>query len=190
MPRQRALDAVKQREVCALISVGCGMDVAARFVGCSVRTIRRELLRDAEFYEQLRQAELRANLAPLDALCKAAQRHWRAAAWFLERTQPVRFGRRYQGKYTERQVAGIISRIHQIVREEVADRAVLERIATRFDDLEFDELQETWAAYASRPDVHQRYRRMLEQRRPMPALPGDAPDPGPYGADVDSELEP
>jgi hypothetical protein len=190
MPRQRALDAVKQREVCALISVGCGVEMAARYVGCSARTIRREALRDAVFYEELRQAELRANLTPLDALGKAAQRHWRAAAWFLERTQPTRFGRRNQGKYTERQFAAATNRLHKIVLEEVTDRAVLERIAHRFEDLEYEELVETWAAHASRPDVHRRIRRMSEQRRAMVAPPPrSAPDPQLDDPDEDSQLE-
>ena len=33
--RPRALDEVKRREVCALISAGCGVEGAARFVGCA-----------------------------------------------------------------------------------------------------------------------------------------------------------
>jgi hypothetical protein len=34
MPRPRLLDDAKRREICALISVGAGIDAAARYVGC------------------------------------------------------------------------------------------------------------------------------------------------------------
>src|SRR3972149_3390604 len=94
MPRPRALDELKRREICALVSAGCGIAEAARYVGCNPVTIRREAPRNAEFHEPLRNADLRAELSPLQALRQAAHTHWRAAAWFLERTQPDRFGRR------------------------------------------------------------------------------------------------
>ncbi len=189
MPRKRALDAVKQREVCALISVGCGMDVAARYVGCNVRTIRREALRDAEFYEKLKQAEVQANLTPIDALRKAAQTHWRAAAWFLERTQPDRFGRQNQGKFTEREVIAMIEDVHNIVLDEVKDPAALRQIGGRLEDYEFDNLREAWAAQASRPDVHRRYRRMLEQRQAM-AAPRSTATPITDSIESDKDVKP
>lgn len=91
--RPRALDEPKRREICALISAGCGFDGAARYVGCATSTIRREASRNADFNEQLRQANLAAELIPLNALRRAASTHWRAAAWLLERTNTQRFAR-------------------------------------------------------------------------------------------------
>ena len=92
--RPRALDDTKRREVCALISTGCGFDAAADYVGCNPVTIRREAMRNPDFFEDLRKAELAAQIVPLQAMRKAASSNWRAAAWLLERTQPDAFGPR------------------------------------------------------------------------------------------------
>jgi len=86
--RPHALDEVKQAEVCALISSGVSLCSAARYVGCDRGTIRREQLRNEKFATQLRQAVMRAEFEPLAAMHKAVHRHWRAAAWLLERTRP------------------------------------------------------------------------------------------------------
>ena len=88
--RPRALNEDKRKQVCGLVASGCGMDHAARHVGCSVRTIRREALRNPAFGEKLRRAELAAQLQPISAVRSAASKNWRAAAWLLERTQPRR----------------------------------------------------------------------------------------------------
>ena len=91
--RPRALDDVKRGEVCALISAGCSIEAAARYVGCNPSTIRREAARNDDFHERLRRAELAAEIQPLHALQRAAATHWRAAAWLLERTRPDRFAK-------------------------------------------------------------------------------------------------
>jgi transposase-like protein len=56
--RRRALDEVKRREVCALISAGSAIADAARYVGCAASTIHREAMRNPEFREHLRRANL------------------------------------------------------------------------------------------------------------------------------------
>src|SRR2546427_717901 len=66
--RRRALDETKLREICALITAGCGITGAARYVSCAPSTIRREARRNPEFNEKLRRAILAAQLAPLNAL--------------------------------------------------------------------------------------------------------------------------
>jgi hypothetical protein len=93
MPRQRALDSTKRREICALVSAGYGIRQAARYVRCAASTIRREAQRDPEFHDALCRAELAAQLSPLRAMQQAASTHWRAAAWMLERSDPERFAR-------------------------------------------------------------------------------------------------
>jgi len=93
MPRPRTLDDTKRREISALLAAGSTIRHAAKYVGCSVSTIHRETARNPEFREQLRHAEASARLAPLQAMRQAAQTHWRAAAWMLERTDPEQFGR-------------------------------------------------------------------------------------------------
>lgn len=45
---------MKRAEVCVLVSAGCGIERAARYVGCNPSTIRREAIRNRDFHEQLR----------------------------------------------------------------------------------------------------------------------------------------
>jgi hypothetical protein len=77
------LDEVKQREICALISAGCSVAHAARYVGCSARTIRRHAERDEAFAQRLRRSETGLRLTALETIRKASATHWRAAAWLI-----------------------------------------------------------------------------------------------------------
>lgn len=91
--RPRFFDKARYKEVCTLVAAGCGIDGAARHLGCVPKTIRREARRNPMFGADLRQALKKAELNPLNALQAAATRHWRAAAWLLERTNPKQFAR-------------------------------------------------------------------------------------------------
>jgi hypothetical protein len=91
--RPRALDEIKQREICAPVTAGCSICEAARYVGCAPSTIHREAKRNDPFAEKLRHATTYAGLSPLQAMQAASRTHWRAAAWMLERTKPGRFAR-------------------------------------------------------------------------------------------------
>jgi IS30 family transposase len=77
--RPRALNEVKRRKVCDLVSAGCSVEAAAYKVGCNAITIRRESLRNPEFCEQLRQAKLTAQSTPLHKPRKAARARTRPA---------------------------------------------------------------------------------------------------------------
>ena len=115
--RPRALDEPKRREICAMVATGCGLASAARYVGCDVSTIRREARRNPDFAQRLRRAQRDCELAPLDAMRKAARRYWRAAAWLLERLNAERYGktdaqnikREQLHKYTDA-LTGIVAR--------------------------------------------------------------------------------
>src|SRR5690606_9014720 len=91
--RPRVLDDKKRTQIVALIGAGLGMQDAVRYAGCSVSTARREMLRDPDFRQDVRSAEVRSQLEALRAMRDAASTHWRAAAWMLERTNPRRFAR-------------------------------------------------------------------------------------------------
>jgi hypothetical protein len=162
--RPRALNEVKRREVCALVSAGCGLDGAAQYVGCNVVTIRREAMRNPEFYEQLRSAELGAQLSPLQALRKAAGSHWRAAAWLLERTQPKRFARRNPHRFTDEHVSKLLFDLVDSLLEEVDDPGIKDRLYHRLHQLAASLDLEVRAIDAPRPDVHSRRRETLERR--------------------------
>jgi len=96
------LDDAKKREIVAILTVGCGRTVAARYVGCCAATIRRAMLKDPEFGERVGRAETSMEIAHLKNINTAAAdvRYWRAAAWALERRFPQRYGQRKSGTIT------------------------------------------------------------------------------------------
>ena len=54
--RPRKVDDATRRKICVLVSIGCDLQQAAYYAGCSYPTIRRETLRHPEFRLRLRQA--------------------------------------------------------------------------------------------------------------------------------------
>lgn len=170
--RPRALDDVKRREVCALISAGCTFEAAARFIGCNAVTIRREAARNREFRNDLRKAELTAQALPLQAMRKAASSNWRAAAWLLERTQPQAFGLRRPWHCSAEDVEQATEIIYDVVQEEVTNRDDLRRIWERIDAL-CDHLKSlSKAAQPPRHDAHtRRERAKLLRQASLPSKP-------------------
>ncbi len=129
--RPRALDETKRREICALLTAGAGIRQAARYVGCSASTIHREAARSEEFREQMRRAEATAQLAPLQSMRQAAQTHWRAAAWMLERSDPDRFGRRHQKTLGPKEIRALARDLLAVFDQEIDHPILRERIAQR-----------------------------------------------------------
>jgi Helix-turn-helix domain len=119
--RPRTLDDGKRREICALIAGGCGLNDAARYVNCSVSTIRREAERNPDFLAQLRHSEKHARLSPLRAMQQAMGTHWRAAAWFLERAFPDRFARPEPSAFGPREAREVMKEIVDLVGTEIRD---------------------------------------------------------------------
>src|SRR5688572_5706903 len=111
MPRPRLLNPTKRAAVVAQVASGLTLDEAARYVGCSPKTIRRESDRDASFRNELGDAELAAQSEPLRIMRQAASTHWRAAAWLLERTDPERFARRPAGAARRPEVEHAMARL-------------------------------------------------------------------------------
>ena len=116
--RQRVLDDAKQREVCALVSAGCSLAAAARYVDCAPRTIRREARRNAAFAERFRKARVTAQLSPLQAMNRAAATHWRAAAWMLERSDPDNFAPRVTPAFRPKQAQALVRDVLAVIDAE------------------------------------------------------------------------
>ena len=126
--RPRALDDTKRREVCALISAGCDLEWR-----CTIRRLQSchhspRSPAEPRFFEDLRKAELAAQIVPLQAMRKAAGNHWRAAAWLLERTQPNAFGPRRPLHFSVDEVSDAMQIVHDVIQEEVTDRDVSLRL--------------------------------------------------------------
>lgn len=117
----KGLDAFRKREVLAILSVGCSRRTAARYVGCSPSTIARTAQRDAAFAEELRKAELKAQILFMKNIAAAARKepYWRAAAWALERLNPEEFGPRKPDLLTADQVRELLAEFAALIVEEV-----------------------------------------------------------------------
>jgi hypothetical protein len=118
---RRVLDDVKQRELLAILSVGCSQTMAAKYVGCSPQTIRREAARDAKFAKKLRQAKGNAELGLIKNIRNAAnkEQYWRAAAWALERMFPEKYARRGPDVITAEQLAQVLDQLMERVMRHV-----------------------------------------------------------------------
>lgn len=168
--RPHTLDEVRQAEVCALVSTGVSLRSAARYIGCDRKTIHREQLRNEQFAANLRQAEMRAEYSPLEAMHDAAHRHWRAAAWLLERTRPQQYARNSVGVVKLTIVRELIEQIQEHLAAELAplpEGATICRRLQRAVDRSCRELTAVPAA----PRPSQRFR--PSKNRPSSAAPNE-----------------
>jgi hypothetical protein len=129
--RPRILDDVKRGQVTALVAMGCGLASAARYVGCSINTIRREALRNDDFRQSLRRCEVRGQLDALQAMRESAKTHWRAAAWYLERVNPEQFDRRRAASCKPSELHDVVEAVVESAVEEIADDETRDRVCRR-----------------------------------------------------------
>ena len=135
--RRPVLDEIKQREILALLSVGCSRRVAAQYVGCAPATIQNTSRRDAKFAEKLGQAACSTEIVYLKNIQKAARKeqYWRAAAWALERTMPEKYARRGPDVITVEQIALLLAQVGDILVEEVPQPKQRKKIIKRLEAL-------------------------------------------------------
>jgi hypothetical protein len=128
---------MKQREVLAILSVGCSQSMAAKYVGCSPQTIRREAARDPKFAKKLRQAKGNAELGLVKNIRKAAnkEQYWRAAAWALERMFPEKYARRGPDVITAEQLAQVLAQLAERIIEQVPVDAYRKNIVKAVESL-------------------------------------------------------
>ncbi|WP_425399133.1 hypothetical protein [Aeoliella sp.] len=139
MARPRVLDDVKKGEIAALISTGMSMSNAARYVGCDRKTIRRERGIDEAFDERIRRAQMGAELKPLQAIREAASKHWRAAAWLIERQDKQRAARRKAKQadkvtVSRKQLAKVAVKVKQAALSMVAFPEFEAEVAQKIDE--------------------------------------------------------
>ncbi|MEZ6069380.1 MAG: hypothetical protein R3C10_03705 [Pirellulales bacterium] len=129
--RRRALDDVKKKEICAILSVGCSRRTAAAYVGCAVSTIARTAEYDPSFDAELRHAESRCEVWHMKNINSASEKNWRASAWALERKFPDEYGQRRVGDLSGEQVAQAMAEFATIVSEEITDADQREGLVRR-----------------------------------------------------------
>ena len=117
------LDEPKRRLIVALVANGSSRRVAAHFVGCAPSTITRTAARDPDFAQQMAHAEQTAEIGLLRSVQKASRmpKHWRAAAWLLERRNPEDFAVRPPNIVTEQQAADAIHQIIQTLDQDLPE---------------------------------------------------------------------
>jgi hypothetical protein len=129
--RPRVFDDVKRNQVTTLLSVGFGLREVARYVGCSVNTVRRAMQRDEEFAHEVQSAEVRAQLEAIRGVRAAASTHWRAAAWFLERTNPHRFARPSLRAFSPDEIQAVFEDVITAAADEIDDPELRARVCRR-----------------------------------------------------------
>ena len=89
----KPISEIKQREILALLSVGCSRRTAARYVNCIQKAIDELAQTNPDFAEKLRRAEANLEIESIKNMFNAAkqEKNWRASAWLLERKSPQEF---------------------------------------------------------------------------------------------------
>lgn len=131
------LNEEQQREVCLILSVGCGRDTAARYVGCTPLALAETVLADAAFARDVARAEAGIELAHMRSIQQAArdERHWRASMWWLERRAPDQYARRGANVVTAAELRGLVQKLGAAIAEEVTGQQDRHRLLQRLEQL-------------------------------------------------------
>jgi hypothetical protein len=135
--RPPVLDEGKQREIAAIISMGCSRRTAAHYVGCAPNTIQNTAERNEKFAEKLDHAQGQAVVSHVKNINSAAKKaqHWRAAAWALERLNPEEYATPHPNTITIEQASRLIDCFARIVIEAVPVDAYRKSIIKRLGEL-------------------------------------------------------
>lgn len=135
--RPPVLDEGKQREIVAIISMGCSRRTAAQYVGCDRKTIQNTAERNEKFAEKLERAQSQAVVTHVKNINSAAKKaqYWRAAAWALERLNPEEYATPHPDMISLEQVSRMIDGFARIVIDAVPVDAYRKSIIKRLGDL-------------------------------------------------------
>jgi hypothetical protein len=156
--RPPVLDERKQREIVAILSVGCSRRCAAHYVRCSPKTIRNTAQRNPEFAENLKQADSHGEVFWMKCINAAAKKeqYWRAAAWALEHIKPERYAKQPLEVITVEQISRLLAQFAKIVVEEIPVSKYRKPVLKRFDELrkEIQGKEQAAGEPASDPSEH------------------------------------
>ena len=126
--RPAIFDDFKQQQLVSLVTAGCSIALAARYLGLNRRTITYALKHNPDLKLRVDQARVACELVPLGQIRTAGRETWRAGAWYLERVRP----RRYRGGKSKRlgveQAVRLINRLIDSITAEVEDDALCRKI--------------------------------------------------------------
>ncbi|MGD0652815.1 MAG: hypothetical protein ABSA16_00590 [Thermoguttaceae bacterium] len=135
--RPPVLDEIKQREIVAIVSMGCSRRTAARYVGCDPKTIQNTAEREDKFAEKLERAQSQAVVTHVKNINSAAKKaqYWRAAAWALERLNPEEYAAPHTDMLSAEQIFKLLAYLSQVVVEEVPVSAYRKKIMKRLGEM-------------------------------------------------------
>lgn len=93
MARKSKYDPERVQKIIDAIKLGATHELAANYAGVSVTTFYEWKSTKAEFAEAIKAAEGLGAIKWLEKIEAAANEHWQAAAWKLERRYPDQYGR-------------------------------------------------------------------------------------------------
>jgi hypothetical protein len=136
MRKRKRLTLKEQSEALAILSAGCSRAAAARCIRCSPYILKREIMENINFAEQVAKAEEGVELFYISRIRSASlkEQYWRAAAWALERRLPDRYGQKKPGSLTAEQVQKFLASYLQIIADEVPDNELRTKILNRLND--------------------------------------------------------
>lgn len=82
-----------ERKICQLIAKGNTRAASARSCGISESTLQQWIATFPEFLERIKKADADAEIAMVAQIKRSSRRSWFAAAWWLERRHPNRWGK-------------------------------------------------------------------------------------------------
>ena len=173
MGRKVTITPEVQTQICAMIGVGCSLRAAARLTDSRESTVRASLRRDKAFRARYVQAMRARELTPLRNLQDAGTKHWRAAAWALERLNPEEYAARRPDLFSASEFTDFVEGFAIMLAKKIRlkdDRTAVRNAIHRYVAITKDILQEE----ADDRDAGKRYR--PDRRRRMLRLEDDSPD--------------
>jgi hypothetical protein len=118
-----------EQAICQAILAGNGLEVAAEYVGIASRTIRRWRARGQKaksgpfvrFVRAIKKAQAQAEVRNVALIQEAGARTWQAAAWFLERRHPQRWG--LKGRRALNRLSEEVRALRQAINQRAQERA-------------------------------------------------------------------
>lgn len=135
--KRTPLDAQTKTGILAVISLGATLETAARYFKREPSELVDELVADAEFQREVKQAQEQAEVFFLKQVKSAAldAKNWRAATWSLERLYPDRYGRIKAGSISLDELRALFERLRETISEEFDDPRAREKIESKIDAL-------------------------------------------------------
>lgn len=171
MGRPRAIDPQKRELICGLVSMGMSRYRAARHVGVGRVTMYRTAKRDEEFERQVREAELKKELSPLQQIRLHMPKDWRAAAWVMER-QNEEWAKRLPDMVTLADMNAIFSAMIKVLLDGVKADADRTQILENFDKF----FQRINKSKRCSPQVRQAIRALEQDQQEQKQAPPGRPD--------------